>query len=61
MIWASYTQQDVCSDVSYEGITRALPRFVTAARICLSSDAYPHFISLKSGSVQSFKDIYILS
>jgi len=53
-------QQDVCSDVSYEGITRAFVRFVTAARTCPSSDLYSHFIFLKSGSVQSFRDIYIL-
>lgn len=53
-------QEDVYSDVSYEAITRALQRFVTAARICLSSDSYPHFIFLKSDSAQSFRDPYIL-
>lgn len=60
MIQACYVQQDVCRDVSCEGVTRALPRFVIAAGICLSLDSYPHFTFLRRGSVQSSRDLYIL-
>lgn len=59
MFLACYVQQDVRSDASYESITRASPRFVTAARICLSSDSSLHIIFVQSGSVQSFVGLYV--
>lgn len=40
VIWLCFMQQDVFSDVSYEGIMRALPRFVTAAKICCQTHTH---------------------
>lgn len=42
MIWVCYMQQDVFSNVSYEGSMRALPRLVTAAKICCQT--HTHFV-----------------